>query len=175
MARIPQSDSGKTPLQKRMGNNPANGDDKELFSAISEIFNQKIPFNKMLGLKVKTISYDRVKILFEMRENLIGNYMRKTLHGGVISSAIDVTGGLAAFMGIQQKISDETLETKLAKFGRLGTIDLRVDYLRPGQGRRFISEGYSLRIGNRVAVARIEINNDQNELIAVGTGSYVVS
>jgi len=153
--------------------NPAK--DEELFSVISEIFNQKIPFNKVLGLKVESISYGRVKVSFEMRDNLIGNYMRGTLHGGVISSVIDVTGGLAAFMGIQEKIPDETLETKLAKFGRLGTIDLRVDYLRPGQGTRFISEGYSLRTGNRVAVTRIEINNDNNELIAVGTGSYVVS
>ncbi len=149
--------------------------DDELFSAINEIFNEKIPFNKVLGLKVDAISYDRVKLRFEMRDDLIGNYTRGTLHGGVISSVIDVTGGLSAFMGNQQKIPDEMIGNKLARFERLGTIDLRVDYLRPGLGKWFISTGYTLRTGNKVAVTRIELNNDQNDLIAVGTGSYVVA
>ncbi len=149
--------------------------DEELFSVINEVFNEKIPFNKVLGLKVESISFEQAKIFFKMRNELIGNYMRGTLHGGVISSVIDVTGGLSAFMGIQQKMSNETLEAKLEKFGRLGTIDLRIDYLRPGMGKWFISTGYTLRTGNKVAVTRIELNNDQNDLIAVGTGSYVVS
>ena len=70
---------------------------------------------------------------------------------------------------------DETLETKLARFEKLGTIDLRVDYLRPGFGELFVSTGYALRTGNKVAVTRIELNNDQNDLVAVGTGSYVVA
>ena len=149
--------------------------DEALFAAINEIFNEKIPFNKVLGLKVDEISFDRVKVRFEMRDELIGNFTRGTLHGGVISSVIDVTGGLSAFMGIQQRLSDETIEKKLAKFEKLGTIDIRIDYLRPGLGKWFVSEGYTLRTGNKVAVTRIELNNDQNDLIAVGTGSYVVA
>lgn len=150
-------------------------DDEALFAVITEIFNAKIPFNMVLGLQVAAISYDRVKIVFNMRDELIGNYMRGTLHGGVISSVIDVTGGLAAFMGLQRRMSDKSLEAKLARFGRLGTIDLRVDYLRPGLGRSFVCSGYTLRTGNKVAVTRIELNNDQQELIAVGTGSYIVA
>jgi uncharacterized protein (TIGR00369 family) len=150
-------------------------EDAALFEVIREVFNDRIPFNKVLGLQVAAISYERVKIIFAMRNELIGNYIRGTLHGGVISSVIDVTGGLAAFMGIQRKMTDKGLEAKLARFGRLGTIDLRVDYLRPGTGRSFACTGYSLRTGNKVAVTRIELINDRQELIAVGTGSYVVA
>lgn len=149
--------------------------DEKLFSAIKEIFDEKIPFNKVLGLRVESLQSDRVRVAFEMNSDLIGNYMRGTLHGGVISSVIDVTGGLSAFMGILQKMSGKSLEAKLEKFGRLGTIDLRVDYLRPGLGRTFTSTGYNLRIGNRVVVTRIEVHSDAKELIAVGTGSYVVA
>jgi uncharacterized protein (TIGR00369 family) len=149
--------------------------DEKLFSAIKEIFDEKIPFNKILGLRVESLQSDRVRVTFEMNSGLIGNYMRGTLHGGVISSVIDVTGGLSAFMGILQKMSGKSLETKLEKFGRLGTIDLRVDYLRPGKGRIFTSTGYNLRIGNRVVVTRIEVHNDAQDLVAVGTGSYVVA
>lgn len=149
--------------------------DERLFGVITDIFNEKIPFNKVLGLTVASIGYQRVNVRFDMRHELIGNYIRGALHGGVISSVIDVTGGLAAFMGIQEKISDQDLDAKLERFGRLGTIDLRVDYLRPGIGKSFVSTGYTLRTGNKVAVTRIELINDQDDLIAVGTGSYVVA
>ncbi len=149
--------------------------DDELFAAINRIFNEKIPFNKILGLKVDSLHYDLVKLKFEMRDELIGNYMRGTLHGGVISSVIDVTGGLSAFMGVQEKIADQDLEKKLEKFSKLGTIDLRVDYLRPGLGSLFVSSGYALRTGKKIAVTRIELQNEHNDLIAVGTGSYVVA
>ena len=87
--------------------------DTELFNRIQDIFNEKIPFNKILGLKVESIEYNKVSITFEMRHELIGNYLRGSLHGGVISSVIDVTGGLSAFIGIQQKRQLNNLESKL--------------------------------------------------------------
>jgi uncharacterized protein (TIGR00369 family) len=148
--------------------------DEEFLSISNELFSEKIPFNKLLGLKVESISPDCVKTLFEMRDELMGNYKRKMLHGGVISSVIDATGGLAAFVGIQEKMQGKTLETKLERSSRISTIDLRVDFLRPGLGNRFIATAYTLRTGNKVVVTRIELHNDQNELIAVGTGSYLV-
>jgi acyl-coenzyme A thioesterase PaaI-like protein len=61
------------------------------------------------------------------------------------------------------------------RFSRIGTIDLRVDYLRPGQGEWFIARGFPLRTGNKVAVTRMELLNDRAELIAVGTAAYTVS
>ena len=146
-----------------------------MFDAIASLFNEKIPFNRVLGVRLELLRYDLVKARLEMRDELVGNYMHGSLHGGVISALLDVTGGLAAFMGIQQKLAESSLEKKLKQFGKLGTIDLRVDYLRPGLGRLFISSGYSLRTGNKVAVTRIELHNETGALIAVGTGSYVIA
>ena len=149
--------------------------DTELFNRIQDIFNEKIPFNKILGLKVESIEYNKVSITFEMRQELIGNYLRGSLHGGVISSVIDVAGGLSAFIGIQQKRQLNNLASKLDMFKKLGTIDLRIDYLQPGLGRKFMATGYTLRTGNKIAVTRIELKNELNELIAAGTGSYIVA
>jgi uncharacterized protein (TIGR00369 family) len=149
--------------------------DEEFLSGIKEMFSEKIPFHKVLGLKVESISHERVKVLFQMRDELMGHYKRGMVHGGVISSVIDVTGGLSAFMGLQEKLQDETVEAKLERFGRVSTIDLRVDFLRPGIGKWFVATAYTLRTGNKVAVTRIELHNDQDDLIAVGTGSYVVA
>jgi transcription-repair coupling factor (superfamily II helicase) len=53
-------------------------------------------------------------------------------------------------------------------------IDLRVDYLIPGKGNYFIAKGKILRLGNKVAVSRMELVNDKNDLIALGTGTYNV-
>lgn len=147
---------------------------EEFISVINEMF-EKIPFNKILGLKVESINQDNVKTVFDMRDELVGNYKRRMLHGGVISAAIDVTGGLAAVISVHEKMSDETLESKIEKSFRMSTIDLRVDFLRPGIGRHFVVTAYVLRTGNKIAVTRIELHNDQNDLIAVGTGSYIIA
>jgi uncharacterized protein (TIGR00369 family) len=149
--------------------------DEEFESIINEVFSEKIPFNQLLGLKVESISSDCVKVLFKMRDDLMGNYTRGMLHGGVISSAIDATGGLAAVIGIQEKMRGKTLEAKLERSRRISTIDLRVDFLRPGLGKRFVVTAYTLRSGNKVVVTRIELHNEQNDLIAVGTGSYLMA
>jgi uncharacterized protein (TIGR00369 family) len=149
--------------------------DQELFEAISTIYNEKVPFNEVLGLHVESLHYDRVSIRFEMREELVGNFLRGNLHGGVISTVIDVTGSLSAFMGLQEKLTGKTLDEKMAHIGKLGTIDLRVDYLRPGVGQWFVCTAHTLRTGNKVAVTRSELRDDSDDLIAVGTGSYVIS
>ncbi len=144
-------------------------------SAIKDIFENKLPFNRILGIEVLGLEDGAPRLGIKMREDLVGNYMRGSLHGGVISALIDVTGGLAAFLSLHRKNEDEALETKIERFGKLGTIDLRIDYLRPGLGRRFESTGHVLRSGHKVAVTRIELINDRDQLIAVGTGAYVIS
>ncbi len=149
--------------------------DEELLKVIEEVFNDKIPFNQVLGLRVHSLDYDEPSIRFDMRPELVGNFMRGNLHGGVISSVIDVTGGLAAFLGVQHRMRDEPLQDKLDRFSKLGTIDLRIDYLRPGFGDWFETTGFILRTGNKVAVTRIELKNNEGDLIATGTGAYVVA
>jgi uncharacterized protein (TIGR00369 family) len=62
----------------------------------------------------------------------------------------------------------------LAMFARVGTIDLRVDYLRPGRGRGFAASGRIMRAGRKVAVVRMEMHNDAQVLVAVGTGTYMI-
>ena len=64
--------------------------DEKFVAAISDLFSKEIPFNKVLGLIVELVSYERVKVSFQMRDELMGHYKRGMLHGGVISSVIDV-------------------------------------------------------------------------------------
>ncbi len=87
---------------------------------------------------------------------------------------LDVTGGLVALLGALKREHRSVAEIP-ELFGRLGTIDLRVDFMRPGAGRHFESSGYVLRAGSRVAVSRTELSTDEGRVVAVGTGAYIVA
>ncbi len=141
---------------------------------IKEIFECKIPHNRTLRLSVASMQHSEVRIEFANRPELTGNYVRGTLHGGVISAVLDVTGGLVAFLGALDSRNHGTTKSVLDGFARLGTIDLRVDYLRPGRGELFHATGWTLRTGNKVAVTRMELESADGVLVAVGTGTYLI-
>lgn len=145
----------------------------EALARIHEIFSA-LPFNKVLGLEIVSLDHDGPKIRFDMRPELIGNTYQGILHGGVTSAVLDVTGGLVAFSGLVKNLAHIPVEERMQRFAKVGTIDLRIDYLRPGKGKWFEATGYPLRTGNKVAVARMELHNDTHDLIAVGTGAYLV-
>ena len=147
---------------------------KKLLQLLKEITEGKIPFNKLIGMKIETLDLDKIGIRFEMRPELVGNFTRGNLHGGVISSVLDVTGGMVAWTGIMKKMEGQSFDEISERFNKIGTIDIRVDYLRPGLGKYFIATGSTLRTGNKVSVSRMELHNDKGILIAVGTGTYVV-
>lgn len=145
-----------------------------ILELVEDIFARRIPFNRYLGLHVAAVGQDSVRLRLDMRDDLVGNYVRRTLHGGVISATLDTTGGLVTFVRVLQHMGAGSTEDKLERFARLGTIDLRIDYLRPGVGSFFVASGVVLRAGSRVAVTRMELHNDDDKLIAVGTGTYIV-
>ena len=146
----------------------------ELINFLKDLYENDLPFNRLIGLKIKSISLEKVKTEFTMHTDLIGNPVQKTLHGGVTSTVLDATGGLVASAGIIQRMNAEPTETLLEQFSRVGTIDLRVDYLRPGRGEAFTAEANIMRSGRKVAVTRMALNNEKGLLIAVGTGTYLV-
>ncbi|RTZ79574.1 MAG: thioesterase family protein [SAR324 cluster bacterium] len=147
---------------------------EKLLQLLKEITEEKIPFNKLIGMKIETLDLDKIGIRFKMRPELVGNFTRGNLHGGVISSVLDVTGGMVAWTGIMKKMEGQSFDEISERFNKIGTIDIRVDYLRPGLGEYFIATGSTLRTGNKVSVTRMELHNDKGILIAVGTGTYVV-
>ncbi|MBW2605347.1 MAG: thioesterase family protein [Deltaproteobacteria bacterium] len=153
-------------------------DQKKSFDKIRQIlremYEQKIPFNKVLGLKIESLKMEEVRVKFKMKDAFIGNYVHGILHGGVISAVLDTTGGLTASLGVLRKMAGQTPEKIGKSLTKIGTIDLRIDYLRPGKGNYFVATGSIMRAGRRVSVTCMELYNDQDVLIAVGTGTYIV-
>ena len=74
-----------------------------LLNRIREVYD-KLPFNRHLGISVTYLTPEGAGLEFAMREELIGNYVHGILHGGVISSVLDVTGGLTATISSAERL-----------------------------------------------------------------------
>ena len=133
-----------------------------------------VPFNKSLGLRLESLGENNICIKFDLKEELIGNIVAKILHGGVIAAALDTAGGFIAAIENVRKTDGLKDEQTIKKMMMTGTIDLRIDYLRPGQGKYFLATGSVMRMGNKIAVTRMKLHNDKGLLIAVGTGTYML-
>ncbi len=147
----------------------------EFIASLREIFEQHIPFNQLLGLKVTELMPERVSGRVDMRPELIGHYTHQRLHGGVISATLDAMGGVAVMAAIGARHMDEPPARRLQRFAKLGTIDLRIDYLRPAVGEHFIARAEVMRLGSRVASTRMEFCDAQGKLLSTGSAAYIVS
>ncbi len=154
---------------------PASGFEPEFIAALKDIFERQIPFNHVLGLQITQIAPERVTATIAMQPELIGHFGHQRIHGGVISAGLDAMGGLAIMAAIGARHMDEAPLQRLQRFAKLGTIDLRVDYLRPGIGESFGLRAEVLRLGSRVASTRMEFLGADGTLLSAGAAAYIVS
>ena len=147
---------------------------EQILDCLREVFERETPFSSFLGIKIVLDGEGRPTLFMEMKEVCIGNYVQNILHGGVIATLLDIMGAVIAVGCVLEKLEGHPRQDMMKKFEKLGTIDMRVDYLRPGRGKYFTATGEAMRVGNKVSVTRTELRNDENVLIAVGTGTYMV-
>ena len=151
-----------------------NGDRERILATVAKTFEERVPFNRILGFEFELPTDATAKLSFQMRDDLVGNFLRGILHGGVISSSLDVVGGLVAFVALLDQHLVQSFDEGSERFSKMGTVDLRIDFLRPGVGGSFVATGSILRAGRRIAVVRMELHNDSGTLIAAGTGTYSI-
>jgi acyl-coenzyme A thioesterase PaaI-like protein len=147
----------------------------EFIAGLRAIFEEKIVFNQVLGLKITELRPEIVRGRIAMKHDLVGHYTHNRVHGGVISACLDAMGGLACMAAIGARHLDEPPAERLHRFSKLGTIDLRIDYLRPGIGTHFDMHAEVLRLGSRVASTRMEFRDPEGKLLSTGAGAYIVS
>lgn len=148
---------------------------RRLDAALTELFERQITFNQTLGMRVLLEGNAPPRVRFDWRPELVGHYQHGRLHGGVIASVLDATGGLAVMHAIGEKHGDETADQVMHRFNRIGTIDLRIDYLRQGLGRWFEARAEVLRLGGRLSSMTMRLTNDDGTLIASGAASYILT
>ena len=136
----------------------------EIAAQVRQFMEEGIPFNKFLGIKCTKLRDGFVRLELPFREEFIGDPVRPAMHGGLISTLADTCGGAAVY------VSSGAVEG----VSTVSTVDLRIDYLRPGRKETLVAEAKVVRQGNRVGVVDILIFHlDAPEKpIATGKGVY---
>lgn len=126
-------------------------------------YEENIPFHKFLGLKVLELKKGYAKMRIPLRPELIGDVRSGNWHGGVMATALDAAGGMAA----------ASLLTSAAD--KLATLDIRVDYLKPNRSKAIIVTGEIIRSGNSTIVTNLQaFNEETEELLADGRAVFSV-
>jgi uncharacterized protein (TIGR00369 family) len=155
---------------------PADVDfEPKFLSALHEIYEEKIVFNQWMGLRVESIKATGIVASLVMKPELVGHFAYNRIHGGVISAVLDAMGSLAVMAAMGAKHMDEPVEKRLERFTRHSTIDLRIDFLRPGIGERFVIHAEAMRVGAKVGNARMEFRSLDGKVLSTGTAAYLTS
>lgn len=126
-----------------------------------EFWEEKIAFNNHLGIRLVAHSKGFARMELPYRPEYIGDPYRPALHGGLISTLADTTGGAAVW-------------SELDPGDKISTVDLRIDFLRPAPLETLACEARIARIGNRVVVTDMAVfaRSDPERLIATGKAVY---
>lgn len=129
-------------------------------SALRQFFEDGIPFNRLLGIKIESIEDVQCVMRVPFKPELIGNPTIPAIHGGVLSALADTAGGLAVL-------------TRLEELAGVSTIDLRIDYLRPAGEADLVCVAEAIRVGHRVGVTKMRIFQEDGDVtIAECRGVY---
>lgn len=145
---------------------------EDLLELADLVFVKESRFLKNFDFTIDSIDTKRCVIRFNMSDDLVATIRTPNLHGGAIASVLDTVGVMPVFARVISMKKGDRIQELEDNALRLGTVDLRIDYLRPGKGKYFIAKGWILRAGTSIAVTRMELHNDAQTLIAVGTGTY---
>ena len=132
---------------------------KKIFIKVVET---QIPMAKFFGVKVLDVDDGYVKLLFPYREEFIGDPRSKRLHGGNTATALDLAGGVASMTYMTSQEDD------------VATIDMRIDYLRPGQAKELHAVGTVLSKRRRSIVTDMKVYHpdEPDKIIAFGRGVF---
>lgn len=118
------------------------------------------PFVGRMKLEVLSLDHDAQRLIVRMP--LAPEYERRAgsrqFHGGAIAALIDIVGDFAIGMLVG---------------GGVPTMNLRIDYLRPGTGTYLDATAVVRKTGRTAAVVDIDVQSAEGKLVAIGRGTYV--
>jgi uncharacterized protein (TIGR00369 family) len=135
---------------------PKDGTDRT--AIVKELFDP-IPFHQHNDVEVLVVTPRHAEVKLPFDETLLGNPDLEILHGGAISSLVDLTGA-AVFTGACEDYTP--------------TVDLRVNYLEAAGQKPLYATATVERMGSAIGVAGVEVESGET-VCATGTGVYKLS
>lgn len=116
------------------------------------------PYWQYLGLKIDHLEAGSSWLTLPASHNLIN--IRGNVHGGVLSSVVD----MAASSAIRTVVPSEQ---------RMATIELNINYLAPAEGALTVI-GRVVHCGRLICVASVNILDSGEKAVASGMASYIL-
>lgn len=121
--------------------------------------NTSSPFWNYISMKTVSAAEGIAEVRIDLFDDLLNR--AQTVQGGVLATLIDGTSGAA----VHSTLSDN--ET-------IVTTELKINYLLPGTGEYLVGKAEMKHKGKTLAVAQAEIYDSKNQLIALGTASFMI-
>jgi uncharacterized protein (TIGR00369 family) len=138
--------------------------DPEFIRQASEAMASNAPQAQALGFRFVSVEPGRGSIEVPWREDLVGDPDTGVIAGGVVTSLLDHTCGMAIISAAQGFMSTATL-------------DLRIDYMRAAAPRAGVTAmAHCYKLTRSVAFVRAEAwDVDPGDLIATAQGAFIIN
>jgi uncharacterized protein (TIGR00369 family) len=138
-------------------------DKQALLERMRSLLSQEVPHNQALGLVLEDVGAGEASVRLPYQDFLVGNPETGVLHGGAVTSLIDVACGVAVFV-------------KLMRLARIATLDLRVDSLRPARpGKDVTAQAECYKVTRSVAFVRaLAHDGDAADAVASAQGTFII-
>lgn len=138
-------------------------DKAEKLALIDRRFGEGVPHNRALGLRAVDLLPDGFVSELPYAAHLVGNPATGAVHGGVITSLIDASSGMAVFIAMPAP-------------SRIATLDLRIDYLKPSSPDSAVRcRARCYKVTRRIAFTRaVAYCEDPDDPIATSAGTFMI-
>ncbi len=117
-----------------------------------------VPFNALLGMRLRRVHGDGITIECELREDLRNG--AGVAHGGITAALADASVGiaLARHFGAQRRAT---------------TVELKINYFRAVTQGRMLARSHLLRIGSTLCVGSVDLTDEQGQAIGTAIVTYM--
>ncbi|MDO3409273.1 PaaI family thioesterase [Saccharibacillus sp. CPCC 101409] len=113
-------------------------------------------FHQFLGIGLDELTEETLTVRLPYNE-LFYTSADGYIHGGILSTLIDIAGYFAVFRFLDRPVP---------------TLDLRIDYLRPGRAGDLLAAAKVVKLGRTVSIADITVTDTEGRQIAAGRGVF---
>lgn len=108
------------------------------------------------------------------REDLVGDPEHGVIAGGVITTLLDQTCGLAIRAAMTEKAEGAS---EAGRMGSMATLDLRIDYMRPARpGAGVVGRAHCYKITRSIAFVRaVAFEDDPEDPIATAQAAFALT
>lgn len=126
---------------------------------ISE-YNKSNSFGKENNLSLQVISPGHIEYTMQIENKHMA--LNNVVHGGAIAGLMDAVLSVAAFSAVEKEGM------------HVSTVEFKINYLKPvSESIKLKGIGKVLKLGKRLIVTKGEIFDNENNMIAIGTGTII--